>query len=246
MKTTARSRTLITCFGLAGIFTLFSVRLVHVQVAMADEFTAEAASKHTGKQTIYARRGIIQDIHGEPLAQNEPVKTVVADASLIKDREAFAALIAGPLEVPEAVINGKLSRIVKSKLTGKLEPCRYIVLKKDVPETAATKLAQIAANAKTSGILANPEAIRFEQDFIRTYPNGQLLCHVLGFTNGENMGMDGVERTMEQYLRGNDGFRFIERDRTGREIVPYRGQERDARNGCNVKLTIDMRLQNIV
>lgn len=246
MKTTARSRALITCFGLAGIFTLFSVRLIHVQVAMAEEFTAEAASKHTGKQVIYARRGIIHDIHGEPLAQNEPVKTVVADASLIKDREAFAALIAGPLEVPETVINGQLSRLAKSKLTGKLEPCRYIVLKKDVPETTASRLAQIAVEAKAKGVLANPEAIRFEQDFIRRYPNGQLLCHVLGFTNGTNMGMDGVERTMEQYLRGNDGFRFIERDRTGREIVPYRGQERDARNGCNVTLTIDMGLQNIV
>jgi cell division protein FtsI (penicillin-binding protein 3)/stage V sporulation protein D (sporulation-specific penicillin-binding protein) len=51
---------------------------------------------------------------------------------------------------------------------------------------------------------------------------------------------------MEQYLHGSDGFRFIERDRTGREIVPYRGQERDARDGCDVQLTIDMGLQNIV
>ncbi|MGB8169907.1 MAG: penicillin-binding protein 2 [Chthoniobacteraceae bacterium] len=246
MKTSARSRALITCFGLAGVFTLFSFRLIQVQVAMAEEFTTEAANKHINKQVIYARRGIIQDIHGEPLAQNEPVKTVVADASLIKDRDAFAALIAGPLGVPEKVISGKLSSMVKSKVTGKLEPRRYIVLKKDVPETAATQLGQIALAAKSKGVIANPEAIRFEQDFIRTYPNGSLLCHVLGFTNGENMGMDGVERTMEQYLRGNDGFRFIERDRTGREIVPYRGQERDARNGCNVKLTIDMGLQNIV
>ena len=246
MKTTARSRALITCFGLATVFTLFSARLIYVQVVMAEEFTSEAAIKHVNKQAIYARRGIIQDIHGEPLAQNEPVKTVVADASLIKNREAFAALIAGPLEVPEAVLNGKLSRMVKSKLTGKLEPCRYIVLKKDVPETTATQLAKLAIDAKTQNLVANPEAIRFEQDFVRMYPNGPLLCHALGFTNGENLGMDGVERTMEQYLRGNDGFRYIERDRIGREIVPYRGQEREARNGCNVKITIDMGLQNIV
>jgi cell division protein FtsI (penicillin-binding protein 3)/stage V sporulation protein D (sporulation-specific penicillin-binding protein) len=246
MKTSARSRALVTCFGMAGVFTFFSARLIQVQVAMADEFITEAAIKHVNKQVIYARRGIISDIHGEPLAQNEPVKTVVADASLIKDREGFAALIAGPLDIPETVLNGKLSRLVKSKLTGKLEPCRYIVLKKDVPETNATQLAQLAIDAKTRGLVANPEAIRFEQDFVRTYPNGPLLCHALGFTNGENLGMDGVEHTMEQYLRGSDGFRYIERDRTGREIVPYRGQECAARNGCNVKITIDMGLQNIV
>ena len=115
MRTSARSRALITCFGLATVFTLFSFRLIQVQVAMADAMTTEAAVKHVNKQVIYARRRIIQDIHGEPLAQNEPVKTVVADASLIKDREAFAALVAGPLEVPETVINGKLSRMVRSK-----------------------------------------------------------------------------------------------------------------------------------
>src|SRR5205807_3224620 len=76
-----------------------------------------------------------------------------------------------------------------------------------LPISAATRLAQIALEAKARGMVANPEAIRFEQDFVRTYPNGPLLCHVLGFTNGENMGMDGVERSMEQYLRGNDGDR---------------------------------------
>jgi len=246
MKTTARSRALVTCFGLAGVFTLFSFRLIQVQVAQADEFTSEAAAKHVDKQIIHARRGAIQDAHGEALAQNEPVKTVVADASLIKDRDAFAALVAGVLEVPEAVINGKLSRMTKSKVTGKLEPSRYIVLKKDVPETTATQLSLLVAQSKTQGVVSNLEAIRFEQDFIRVYPNGSLLCHVLGFTNGESMGMDGVERSMEQYLRGENGFRFIERDRIGREIVPYRGQQRDARNGCNVRLTIDMGLQNIV
>jgi cell division protein FtsI/penicillin-binding protein 2 len=246
MRTTARSRALLTCFGLAGIFTLFSFRLIQVQVARADEFTAEAVVKHVNKQVIYARRGIITDIHGEPLAQNEPVKTVVADASLIKDTAAFAALVAGPLEIPEAIIDGKLSRMVKSKVTGKLEPSRYIVLKKDVPENIATTLATLVYQSKPKGVVSNAEAIRFEQDFVRVYPNGSLLCHVLGFTNGENSGVDGVERTMEQYLHGNNGFRFIERDRTGREIVPYRGQERDSRDGANVKITIDMGLQNIV
>ncbi len=246
MKTTARSRALVTCFGLAGIFTLFSFRLIQVQVAQADDFTTEAAAKHVNKQVIHARRGAIQDVHGEALAENEPVKTVVADASLITDRDAFAALIAGPLEIPEAVLNGKLSRMVKSKSTGKLEPCRYIVLKKDVPETTASQISQLIAQSRTRGVVSNLEAIRFEQDFIRVYPNGSLLCHVLGFTNGESVGMDGVERSMEQYLRGENGFRFIERDRVGREIVPYRGQERDARNGCSVRLTVDMGLQNIV
>jgi cell division protein FtsI (penicillin-binding protein 3)/stage V sporulation protein D (sporulation-specific penicillin-binding protein) len=73
-----------------------------------------------------------------------------------------------------------------------------------------------------------------------------MLCHILGFVNGEETGLDGVELTMNKFLRGHDGFRYIEIDRAGKEIVPYRGQEHSASNGNNVRLTIDMGLQNIV
>ena len=51
---------------------------------------------------------------------------------------------------------------------------------------------------------------------------------------------------MNEHLRGRDGYRFIERDGTGKELVPYRGQERAARDGATVRLTIDMGLQAIV
>lgn len=246
MKTTARSRALFACFVLVGGFTLLSFRLVHVQVAMADEFTAEAAEKHSGKQIIFARRGVIFDVHGEPLAQNEPVKKVVADASLVRDFDAFAALLAGPLEMPVAKVREKLSKTAQPKADGRAEPHRYIVLKQEVPESVALELARITARARVDKVVAAPDALRFEQDFIRVYPNGRMLSHVLGCTNSEHAGVDGIEHTMNQYLAGNDGFRYIERDRIGREIVPYRGQEREARDGLNVVLTIDMGLQNIV
>src|SRR5262249_1907944 len=86
----------------------------------------------------------------------------------------------------------------------------------------------------------------FEHDTARVYPNGSMLCHVLGFTDFEHHGIQGVEASMEQYLHGQDGFRFTERNRAGQEIVLYRGQERAARNGYDVHLTVDLNLQNIV
>jgi cell division protein FtsI/penicillin-binding protein 2 len=51
---------------------------------------------------------------------------------------------------------------------------------------------------------------------------------------------------MQEFLQGTDGYRYIEMDRTGREIVPYRGLETPAKDGCDVTLTVDMGLQNIV
>ncbi|MFL6530130.1 MAG: peptidoglycan D,D-transpeptidase FtsI family protein, partial [Chthoniobacterales bacterium] len=88
--------------------------------------------------------------------------------------------------------------------------------------------------------------VYFERDSVRVYPNKSMLCHVVGFTDFNHKGIQGVESTMEDYLHGQDGYRFIEHARDGRELVAYRGQERDPRDGYNVNLTIDMSLQNIV
>ena len=111
-------------------------------------------------------------------------------------------------------------------------PLRYVVLKKEVPEATAVALANQLAEEKIRGI-------SFEQESIRVYPNDEMLCHVLGYTDHTGDGVEGVERTMNDFLHGHDGFRYTEHDRTGREMVPYRGAERPARNGCNVRLTID-------
>lgn len=239
MAVTSRGRAAIACTALACVFTGFSFRLVHLQVAKHEEFAALAANNHNIKQVIYARRGSILDVHKLPLAQNEPVKTVVADGSLIKDYALVASLLAGPLEMDERGLLEKLQRKYFSKQEGMEVPSRYIVLKKEVPELVASAINEKLTEAKQRGIF-------FEQDSIRVYPNAEMLCHVLGFIDHENRGIEGVERVMNDYLRGHDGFRYTERDRTGKEIVPYRGQERPPRDGCNVRLTIDMGLQTIV
>src|SRR5205085_537265 len=73
-----------------------------------------------------------------------------------------------------------------------------------------------------------------------------MLCHVIGFTDFEHHGIQGVEGALDDYLRGQDGYRYIEHNRAGQELVLYRGQERAQRNGYQVHLTIDLNLQNIV
>jgi cell division protein FtsI (penicillin-binding protein 3)/stage V sporulation protein D (sporulation-specific penicillin-binding protein) len=73
-----------------------------------------------------------------------------------------------------------------------------------------------------------------------------MLCHVIGFTDFDHRGIQGVEASMEEYLHGQDGYRFIEHNRAGQEIVPYRGQERASRDGYQVHLTVDLGLQSIV
>ncbi len=246
MSATVHQRGLAACCAMAACFTGFSGRLVHLQVTRHKHYEAKAARQNVHTEPVYARRGDIVDVRGIPLAQNEPVKTVVADSSLVKDPGALADLLATPLRMSAASIREKLARTVPSKNGGAPLPCRYIVLKKDVPELKAVEISELLTGAKKNGVVHAAEAVRFEQDFVRVYPNGSLLCHVLGYVDDNGVGIDGIEASMNNRLEGRNGLRYVERDRTGRELVLYRGQDNAPEDGGTVRLTIDMSLQQIV
>jgi cell division protein FtsI/penicillin-binding protein 2 len=210
------------------LFSAFSFRLVYLQIIKHAEYSELAAEKHGHKQTIHADRGAIFDANGEVLAHNVPGETVVVDNTLVNNAEALIPLLADTLKLPVSELNEKV-----------IGERRYVVLKRQVPKTLTTEL-------KVKLREQNLKGMAFEPDSTRVYPNGSMLCHVIGFTDFDHKGIQGVELSMEQYLHGQDGFRFIERNRAGQELVPYRGQERAPRDGYRVNLTIDLNLQNIV
>ena len=213
---------------LHGAVQRFSFRLVYLQMIKHDEYAGLAAEKHVYKQVIYAERGAIFDANNEVLAHNIPVETVVADATRLNDASTIVDLLAESLKIP------------KRELTEKLQgDRRYIVIKREVPNAVANALHD-KLRAK------NLRGIYFEHDATRIYPNGSMLCHVIGFTDFDHRGIQGVEASMEEYLHGQDGYRYIEHNRAGQEMVLYRGQERAPRNGYQVHLTVDLNLQNIV
>jgi cell division protein FtsI (penicillin-binding protein 3)/stage V sporulation protein D (sporulation-specific penicillin-binding protein) len=193
-----------------------------------DEYAGLAAEKHVIKQPIFAERGTILDTNNEVLAHNVPVETVVADTSRLTDVDAIVDLVSNELQLPRGEVSEKLHT-----------DRRYIVLKREVAKVSTDSLRQ-KLRAK------NFRGIYFEEDATRIYPNGVMLCHVIGFTDFEHKGIQGVEGSLDEYLRGQDGFRYIEHNRAGQEIVQYRGQERAPRNGYQIHLTVDLNLQNIV
>ena len=228
MKWNSRIRCALVCLGFTALFSLFSFRLVYLQMIKHDEYAGLAAEKHVYKQPIFAERGSILDANNEVLAHNTPVATVVADATHLNNREATIPILRDMLELPANELAEKLG-----------SERRYIVLKREVPVATATALREKLRAGNLRGIY-------FEHDTTRIYPNGSMLCHVIGFTDFEHHGIQGVESSMEEYLHGQDGYRFIEHNRAGQEIVLYRGQERAPRDGYQVHLTIDLNLQNIV
>ena len=174
------------------------------------------------------------DARGEILATDLPLRRIVADGSLVEKPEAVAAILAPVLALSPGEVAARLRT-----------DRRYLVLGRQVP-------AAIADNVQRDLAAANLRGIRFEPDSRRSYPNGSLLCHLVGFTGfadkqqEEEHGIQGIEMQMDRYLSGQPGFRYTERDRRGVEIVQRRGAEQAARNGYTVKLTVDSALQQIV
>ena len=228
MNPNSRNRCVLVCAAFIGLFSIFSFRLIYLQAIKHDEYAGLAAEKHVYKQIIYAERGTILDTNNEVLAHNVPVETVIADATHLNNREATLDLLSKELGIPSGQLAEKLN-------CGR----RYIVIKREMSERAANTLREKLRASNLRGIY-------FEHDATRIYPNGSMLCHVIGFTDFDHRGIQGVEASMEEYLHGQDGYRFIEHNRAGQEIVPYRGQERAPRDGYQVHLTVDLGLQNIV
>jgi cell division protein FtsI (penicillin-binding protein 3) len=228
MKWNSRSRCTLACFGFIILFSIFSFRLVYVQMIQHEYYLEIAEGKHGYRLPIFAERGAILDANGEVLANNVPTRTVVANGTHINDLDLIVRLVSQDLKIPA------------KELSDKIRPeKRYVVLRRDVPQPIADALKAKLDAQKLKGI-------EFEPDSMRIYPNKSMLCHVIGFTDFDHNGIQGVEASLDEYLRGQDGYRYIEHDPRGREIAVYRGEERAARNGCQVRLTIDLNLQNIV
>jgi cell division protein FtsI/penicillin-binding protein 2 len=234
MRGRARRRAVWACAFLALVFTAYSARLISLQFVRNEEFAALAAKNHTTRIPITARRGMIMDRNGEILAANMPVRRVVVDGTHVKKPRVLAAVAAPYLGVAEDELAAQLD--TKS---------RYKVLMHELAEEKAFALMK-EMSAK------NLRGLYFYSNTTRTYPNGPMLSHVLGFLARKDpqdehvSGVEGIERSLDHHLCGIEGFRHIERDRTGKEVVIYRGQEQAPRHGLNVQLTIDMGLQAIL
>lgn len=114
-----------------------------------------------------------------------------------------------------------------------------IVLAKGLTPDEADKIKTALSNAHVRGVMV-------QSDLRRDYVIPENLCHVLGYVNHENKGMSGVEAYFQSYLAGVDGMREYRHNARGQVLAAEDDRYRAPKHGLNLRLTIDMRLQNIV
>lgn len=228
--------TLVFAF-VAVLYLLLSIRLVYLQAARHAYFQKEADAHRVNTDILPARRGLILDRDSGALASNVPAAAVYADPQEITDPAAAALLLAPILHADPA----RLQRL----LTPRSSRVHYVSLKRHllVPDLEAGTLPvnAVAASLKQTG-LAGVYAI---SDTSRSYPDGSLAAQVLGFTNRDNVGAEGLEFSQENYLHGRDGKIVAEVDRDGRFLPGTTRHQTDPVNGADIVTTLDERLQQV-
>ncbi len=236
-----RIRALILASLLLSGLAALGYRLYDLQV-LRHEVLAQAVNRQHERQVkLPAQRGMITDCNGNVLAQSMILRAVTLDPVAIRMWDERRASRHLPLEIPILVrLLADQLGLSHAEVQEKLQRnSRYVVLKKKVADDVARHLQE---TLRQQGL---QRGILFTDDPLRMYPNGQLMSHVLGYVNAENRGMDGVEAVMQSDLQGQDGWRRIECDNRGNEIVVYRNEDFAPRNGSTVVLTLDQGIQNI-
>ena len=256
---------------LAAAFAGLGYRLVDLQVLRHEELSAKAEQNTQREVLVEPRRGDILDRRSNILATSILVKTVCADPALIGGHQAEIARALSPLlQMDESDLAQRLLPRSRTGAKGESVTNQFVRLKTKVPVETWQKI-QAAMLGLSFGIdeaklprtdqafyrILRQKAVFARDDQMRVYPNQSLAAHILGFTQTEEhefdgipvsdiTGRDGIELTLNSKLSGVRGWRLTGTDHRGREMVAWREQDVEARDGLNVVLTLDSVVQNIV
>lgn len=231
MPETLGSRFRLTCMVLVILFGFGAVltRLVYLHVVAQPELLAYVEDNRHREDVIPARRGKIVDSRGSLLAFTRTfwtvgVDPVVADGQVDERQLIDLARILG--------ISLRDARRAFDIEYRDGRPRRWAKLAERVDRDQYEALEAL----DLAGVYGNPEYTRY-------YPGGEHASHLLGFVNAEHVGVTGVERRFDFYLRGQAGWRVSERDGRRRELAQFRSREIPARDGLNLELSVDQVVQ---
>lgn len=213
----------------SAIFLWLVTRIAFLQVVSPEYYISEADKRSKRVQTIAPTRGMITDREGRPLAVSIPVKAIWLDPKFIleqggvKQNEKWQAL-SEVVGIPLVDIAAKVSGNPKS---------RFVYIARQVSIEKADYIRKL----NLPGIGFNDEAKRY-------YPTGNLVSQIVGITNLDGEGIEGIELSFEKWLQGVPGERTIRKDKYGRVIENI--ETVDSQSGQNLVLSIDERLQNIL
>jgi cell division protein FtsI (penicillin-binding protein 3) len=197
-------------------------RATYLQLVDRERLQREGAGRYLRVVEVPTHRGMILDRHGEPLAVSSPVDSIWAQpAELGMHRDRWPALAAA-LETTVADL--------ERRLAGR-ENRQFVYLRRHLAPSAAQRILQLGI----PGVYARREYRRY-------YPDAEITSHLLGFTDIDDIGQEGLEKTFDHELRGIPGSKRVIQDRLGRVVQDVESL-RPPQPGRSLTSSIDRRLQ---
>jgi cell division protein FtsI (penicillin-binding protein 3) len=214
-----RSKLIVAAIAI-GFLTLAG-RAAWVQVFANDFFQKQGQVRFARTLELPANRGRILDRNGLMLATSVPAPSIWAIPEDVERDRAKLAQLAGLLGMTPADLDQKLADEDKT----------FVWLKRQVDETVAQKVAAL-----------DIKGIYQRKEYKRQYPEGEAAAHVVGFTNVEERGQEGMELAFNHELAGRPGSRRVIKDRLGRVIEDV-GETMPPVDGRDLQLSIDSKVQ---
>jgi cell division protein FtsI (penicillin-binding protein 3) len=207
------------------VFGAIASRAAYIQVIEPDLLIEQGDNRTMRTRNMPAHRGLITDRNGQQLAVSVPVRAIWADPKIINDNNALA-------DVRRWQALAEVLGQEKSDLLGKVadEKKRFVYLQRQVSPAMADYVEKLAID----GVYLRDESRRY-------YPSGEVSAQLIGFTDVDDRGIEGIERLFDERLTATPGSRKIRRDGKGRQVEILAQHEGKAAK--NVQLTIDQRIQ---
>ena len=173
---------------------------------------------------LAANRGLIIDRNGEPLAVSTPVQSIWVNPGEMVGKSASTQMLAEALGLNADVLERNINK--KANL-------KFLYVKRRLSPDDAEKVLDLDID----GVYA-------QQEYQRFYPQGEVTAHLIGFSDVDDVGQEGLELTYDNWLKGVPGERQVMQDRRG-HIIEELNTIRTAQPGQSIELSIDSRIQNI-
>lgn len=196
-------------------------RAAYVQIINSDFYQAQGAARYQRELPIKTSRGMITDRNGEPVAVSTPVASIWVNPP---------ELLRAPDRIPElATALGLPADDLASRLSQRADK-EFMYLRRRINPDEADRIVAL----KIPGVAS-------QREFRRFYPQGEAMAHVLGYTNIDDRGQEGLELGYETWLRGEPGSKRVIRSRKGETVES--DLLRAATPGKDLTLSIDRRIQ---
>jgi len=211
---------LFLCMGLAAVTLVW--RAVDLQVLDNGFLQNQGDARHLRVVSLPAHRGMIRDRNGEPLAVSTPVESVWVNPQELGNEQQ---------RIPELTRVLQLDRDHVQHLLASRADKEFVYLRRHVSPALAEQVAAL----KIPGVY-------LQREYRRYYPAGEVAAHIVGFTNIDDVGQEGLELAYEEWLRGVAGAKRVIKDGK-RNIVEDVESIKRPRAGKDLVLSIDRRIQ---